>query len=200
MDILIRRFNLPSYGPFHNRRGEKIRLPRRRSRGPVLWLTLCLSLLYGCAGESVRSSLSGSVLLSVEINGFSNDEGEAIISLFRGAEGFPENMAKAWQNNHAEIVAGQARTLFSGLPSGEYAVGVLHDENRDGEMESSLLGQPREGFGFSGHPRYNFGPPSYEDTSFVLLTTPLEIVIKMRYETVRKEKQAERRADQDGKP
>jgi len=63
-----------------------------------------------------------------------------------------------------------------------------------------LLGQPREGFGFSGRPEYNFGPPAFDDTAFLLVSATRQIVVWVRYETERQNKQNNRRADQNGKP
>lgn len=133
------------------------------------------------------------------MEGFRNDRGEAIVSLFTAAGGFPDDMGKAWQNLRLKIESGRSSSLFKGVPYGEYALCVLHDEDGDSQMRSSWLGQPLEGFGFSGRPEYKFGPPGFADASFLLLSENRELMVEMRYDTVRKEKQGERRASQDGK-
>jgi len=58
-----------------------------------------------------------------------------------------------------------------------------------GRMERSWLGLPREGFGFSGRPEYNFGPLSFVDTAFLLPAKSKQVVVWMRYETDRQQKQ-----------
>ena len=39
------------------------------------------------------------------------------------------------------------------MPPGTYAVGVLHDENRNGRIDTGLFGIPTEGYGVSNNPR-----------------------------------------------
>lgn len=153
-----------------------------------------LLLVTGCATS--RSFPDKMGLVSAEIEGFRNDDGEAIVSLFSADGGFPDNMAKAWHNLRLKINSGRVRAVFTSVPYGEYALCVLHDEDADSRMKSSWLGQPLEGFGFSGRPDYNFGPPDFADAAFSLLSENRQIVIRMRYATVRKEKQVERRIGQ----
>ena len=154
----------------------------------------------GCAEQAVRSFPQKNGELSVDIEGFRSDEGKAIISLYAAGGGFPDGIERAWQTQSVIIESGHVHVLFTGVPYGEYALSALHDEDGDGQMKKSWLGQPLEGFGFSGRPEYNFGPPAFADTSFLLLSATREIEVWMRYDTLRKNKQAERRTAQDGKP
>jgi uncharacterized protein (DUF2141 family) len=48
---------------------------------------------------------------------------------------------------------GEVRHVFEGLPPGKYAVMVIHDENRNGKLDSNFMGIPSEGYGFSQNPR-----------------------------------------------
>jgi uncharacterized protein (DUF2141 family) len=43
----------------------------------------------------------------------------------------------------------KARYVFSGLPPGDYAVFVFHDEDSDGVFDTGFLKRPLEGRGFS---------------------------------------------------
>jgi len=170
----------------------------------VAGLLFCLFAgLLLCAGCSTKNSVipaKQTGQLSAQIKGFRNDAGEAIVSLFATAGGFPDDMGKAWQNLRLKIESGRASALFTAVPYGEYALCVLHDEDGDSQMKSSWLGQPLEGFGFSGRPEYNFGPPDFAEASFLLISEDREIVVVMRYDTARKEKQDDRRVGRSGKP
>lgn len=161
-----------------------------------LGLLAGVGLVTGCATS--RSFPDKTGLVSAEIEGFHNDNGEAIVSLFSTDGGFPDNMAKAWHNLRLKIDSGRARAVFTSVPYGQYALCVLHDEDADSQMKSSWLGQPLEGFGFSGRPDYNFGPPDFADAAFILLSEVRPIVVRMRYDTVRKEKRNERWTGQAG--
>ncbi len=62
------------------------------------------------------------------------------------------------------VAAGEHSASFS-LPAGRYAVSLIHDENGNGKLDTTL-GIPREGFAFSRNPKIRFGPPSYDEVSF----------------------------------
>jgi uncharacterized protein (DUF2141 family) len=43
---------------------------------------------------------------------------------------------------------------------------VFHDENKDGELDTNILGIPSEDYGFSNNVSSWFGPPSWEKSKF----------------------------------
>lgn len=126
--------------------------------------------------------------LTVELLSLRNRQGQLLVSLFATEEGFPDQMGRALRNRTLVITDERAQLVFQDLPYGAYAISVLHDENRDSQMESSWLGQPQEGFGFSGQPDYTFGPPDFAAARFLLLAPERSLTIKLRYETSRREK------------
>ncbi|MDT8442146.1 MAG: DUF2141 domain-containing protein [Desulfuromonadales bacterium] len=127
--------------------------------------------------------------IDVQLVGFRSRDGEVIVSLFASAEGFPDRIQHAVATRNLPIRDLQAATRFDGLAYGRYAISVLHDENGDGLMNSSWLGTPREGFGFSGHPEYRFGQPTFAEAAFFLVTPQRDVVIGLRYATGRQERQ-----------
>ncbi len=56
------------------------------------------------------------------------------------------------------------------LSDGTYAISLFHDLNDDKELNTNLLGIPREPYGFSKS-RGIFGPPSFDDASFAVPAT-----------------------------
>lgn len=191
-------FNLavmPSHRNSKNIYGEGYRAVQR-----LCGLFLTLILVVGCSAPSERFFASNSGDLTVLIDGFRNTDGEAIVSLFSRRSGFPDDMGKAFRNRRVKIVAGQARAEFSGVPYGEYALSVLHDEDGDRQMKKGWLGSPREGFGFSGHPAYKFGAPAFDDAAILLVSATAEITVEMRYDTPRQENRDRLRSVQEGKP
>jgi len=69
---------------------------------------------------------------------------------------------------------------FDALPVGAYAVAVVHDENGNSRLDT-LMGIPREGFGFSRNPAVGFGPPKFAAARFDLDQKGTEQNIRMRY-------------------
>lgn len=153
-----------------------------------------LLLVVGCAAPAPVTFAPGSATLTVHLEGFRNDHGTAIVSLFRGEKGFPDEVAASAATVNVPIREGQATAVFTAVSYGDYAVSVLHDENDDGQMATGLLGTPREGFGFSGYPDYRFGHPAYAQVHFLLVEPQREMTIGLRYETGRRQHQKDGRA------
>lgn len=65
------------------------------------------------------------------------------------------------------IENGKAEITFSNLPKGNYAVNILHDENKNGKIDKGFI-LPKEGIGFSNFTsigltnRPNFNKASFE--------------------------------------
>ena len=66
------------------------------------------------------------------------------------------------------------------LPSGTYAVAVLHDVNGNEKMDYGLIRLPKEPYGFSNGVVPRFGPPAFEDSAFVVADEDLNIAIDLR--------------------
>jgi uncharacterized protein (DUF2141 family) len=161
---------------------------------------MLLLSVTGCTAPAPATFAEGTATLIVSLDGFRNTQGTAIISLFRGPTGFPDEVAASVATVNAVIREGKATASFTDLPYGDYAVSVLHDEDGDGQMATSLLGTPREGFGFSGFPDLRFGHPAYDQVHFLLVEPRREMTIAIRYETGRRQHQDEGRAAETRRP
>jgi uncharacterized protein (DUF2141 family) len=79
------------------------------------------------------------------------------------------------------IPVAQARTIrFEGIPSGIYAIALIHDENSNNKLDTSF-GMPKEGFGFSRNPPIHFGPPSFASAQFTVATGRVDEGIRVKY-------------------
>jgi uncharacterized protein (DUF2141 family) len=58
-----------------------------------------------------------------------------------------------------------------------YAVIIYHDLNGNGEIDMRRFGRPREPYGFSTNARGRFGPPSFDEVSFVLPPAGMSLAI-----------------------
>ena len=62
---------------------------------------------------------------------------------------------------------------------GNYTMAVFHDLNKDEELNTNMVGIPKEPYGFSNNARGTFGPPSLEDQTFAVQgSTTLSIALK----------------------
>ena len=126
--------------------------------------------------------------LTVQATNIRNLKGKVIFYLFDGEKAWKasEENGKAFRELSAEIVAGKtpkentAEVVFENLPKGEYAVQLLHDENKNGEMDTSL-GMPKEGYGMSNDPKIGMSMPKWNDCKFAVSEKDQAIAIKMKY-------------------
>lgn len=118
--------------------------------------------------------------LTLVISKLRNRKGEVCIALFESQAGFPEDDTQAIRNDCFKI-SELPMTLSFEVPYGSYAVSVLHDENKDGELDTGLLGIPKEGIGFSNDPRIVRGTPNFEKTRFEFNEDSSEIEITVKY-------------------
>ncbi|MEM8568210.1 MAG: DUF2141 domain-containing protein [Bacteroidota bacterium] len=121
----------------------------------VIILGLLVAAKIVCAQETVS--------ITVEVEGMLNHKGEMMVNVFNSSSSYlkePFKSLKVDLNKHEGNIF-----LVEGLPKGEYAVSVLHDENKNGDLDFGGMG-PVEGYGFSNNPNAAFGPAKYADAKF----------------------------------
>jgi uncharacterized protein (DUF2141 family) len=103
--------------------------------------------------------------LIVDVHGAKAQTGNAIASVFSS----PENYLKAPISEQSKAVneVGRAQFIFRGLKEGEYAISVIYDEDSNGKLNTGFLGIPKEKIGFSNNAKSTFGPPSFDEVSFM---------------------------------
>jgi len=81
----------------------------------------------------------------------------------------------------ATVRAANAAALrFDWLPSADYAVALIHDENGNGRLDT-FMKLPREGFGFSRNPAIRFGPPRFDSARFAVAGAPVAERVQVKY-------------------
>jgi uncharacterized protein (DUF2141 family) len=117
--------------------------------------------------------------LDLGLEGLRSARGVVRICLTRDAANFPDCQSDP-ASRHATVPAAQPQTVFSDLPSGDYAVALFHDENDNGRLDR-VVGIPSEGVGFSRNPRLMFGPPRFVQSSFAVTNRPVDETVRMKY-------------------
>ncbi len=119
--------------------------------------------------------------IKIKVTELENVEGFLHISLFNSEEGFPSDDKAPLLKRKLMIDKNIIELEFENIPYGTYAIAILHDENGNGEMDTNLIGIPKEGVGVSNNAVRSFGPPKFEDCKFKLNTKELALAIKMHY-------------------
>ena len=102
--------------------------------------------------------------IELNISNIESDEGKLIIELYQGADDFLKNPL---ERKIVPIHTNRAQYVFLNINPGEYAIGVIHDLDEDGELDT-FLKIPREPIALSNNVKPEFGPPEYEKAKFYL--------------------------------
>lgn len=134
------------------------------------------------AAMLIVAMLSGATApcsLEVKVADLRSDKGVLRICVTAQSAHFPD----CSRDPHAitrTVPAGEHVIRFDGMAPGSYAVSIIHDANGNAKLDT-LMGIPREGFGFSRNPVITFGPPRFSSARFQLNPGASEQTVRMRY-------------------
>ncbi len=132
-----------------------------RAHAAPMKLAAALSALALLMGASPPGSVDAGVA------GLRSLKGQVLVCLTAQPDHFPDCQDDP-QARRLKVPAAAASALrFEGLPTGHYAIALIHDENGNNKLDT-LFGIPREGFGFSRNPAIHFGPPSFSAAQFAV--------------------------------
>ena len=118
-------------------------------------------------------------MLIIDIGRLRNSRGAVHACLSRDPSHFPDCKADAAALRQS-VPAGTRELRFTGFQPGRYALTLFHDENNNQRLDT-MLGIPREGFGFSRNPTIRFGAPRFEQVSIELPTGFTRLSVRMQY-------------------
>ncbi len=126
-----------------------------------------LTALFLLCLSAAGARAAGPARLELVITGFQRIRGQVLVQLSASAAQYARKADPV--RRLAAPVTGETVTLaFEGLPPGEYAISVVHDENGNGKLDTNFFGMPTEAFGFSGDPVVKRGRPAFESVKFAL--------------------------------
>jgi uncharacterized protein (DUF2141 family) len=138
---------------------------------------VAFALMNGLNFMPVDSVSPDQRTLIVVISNIKNERGYIHVALYNNKEIF---LKKHWRGETVNAAKGHVKVTFTDLPEGEYAIGIIHDENKNEKLDKNLLGIPIEGYGFSNNASGFLGSPKFEQASFHFPTRK-EISISMKY-------------------
>src|SRR5690554_5348577 len=118
--------------------------------------------------------------LRIELEQLRNAKGKIHACLTQDPAYFPDCKADAHALRLSVAADAGHELRFRDLPSGKYALSIIHDENGNNKLDT-FARIPREGFGFSGNPAIRFGPPKFDEVVFKVIPGRNEQVIRVRY-------------------
>lgn len=106
--------------------------------------------------------------LTVVVHGMNSSKGVLGIVIFDKATGWPENVSASFRHTAFPAQPGTQTVQIPDLPSGRYAVALIHDVNENMKLDKNWIGKPQEKWGMSNNPRARFSAPPMEKALFDL--------------------------------
>lgn len=107
--------------------------------------------------------------LTVNIQGLSSDIGVVYVGLYDSEGNW---LGKSFASQWSTIKDGKATLVLENIPPGVYAISAYHDENENKKLDTGWFGIPTEGYACSRGATGRFGPPSWTDAKFEIVTSP----------------------------
>ena len=129
--------------------------------------------------------------LQLELEGLKSNQGIVMVGLYNTEAAFSAGLGSYKQPNGflkdvgrligltLRVDSGLRTAIFSGLKPGLYAIGLFHDANANGILDSTL-GMPTEGYGFSNNAMGFMKAPDFSSAAVRVGSGEKTIKIKLR--------------------
>jgi len=131
----------------------------------IILIAFALSLTYYSFANPNVETYS----LTIDVKNLRNAKGVVQFALYNKDGSIPdEDHENYYKILKGEIVNGLSTITFKNIPSGKYAVNILHDENKNGKIDKGFI-LPIEGIGFSNFQSIGLtNRPNFSKASFQL--------------------------------
>ncbi|TMP30818.1 hypothetical protein CWB99_05650 [Pseudoalteromonas rubra] len=147
-------------------------------------LTLVLSGCQSTSSQSINSADATPTSLTVVIDNVASEQGQLIVTLHDNSESFHsddninDNDSRYFRSQVVTPSMPVTTVTFEGIPSGRYAINVVHDEDKDGglnRMVFPFLGMPSEPYALSNNIYDTFSKGDFEDALITVQTPGSEV-------------------------
>lgn len=135
--------------------------------------------LLGAGQQNTAPPADDLHTLTVVVENVNKDDGNIGVLVFNTTKGWPEDRFAALRDIVVPAQPGTVTITVPGLPSGDYAVAVLHDVNKNHKLDKNFFGVPKEQWGMSNNPHATIKAPSFSTARFSL-TGDQEIRVKLQ--------------------
>ena len=120
--------------------------------------------------------------ITVKISGLKGKDGVLLVNLYDSEDTWLK-IPKANQVIKSAITGATMTVVFKGVRPGTYGVSVIHDANKNSEMDMRWLPwpQPKEGAAASNDPEAKIGPPKWGGAKFTLAAESMTVKATMKY-------------------
>lgn len=105
--------------------------------------------------------------VSINIDGVTSEKGNICFAVYNN-EGSFLKFDEVYKSGSEKAVKGKTAFDIKDLPEGEYAIAIFHDANGNKNLDTNMLGIPKEQIAFSKGKMKMFGPPKYKECAFTV--------------------------------
>lgn len=146
----------------------------------AIFVALIAAAAVGLRAQTTAPASQPTAKLRIEVIDVRATKGDLVFGVFSSASGFPTDSKKAanWQVKQADSKG----VIFEcQLPPGKYGASVLHDQNSNGNMDTSMVGIPTEGYGVTNNPKPRFRQAGFDESVFKLPPEGATLKISIQY-------------------
>jgi len=132
------------------------------------WKTASALAVWLLGSLALPGRISDFHTLTVLVEGVRSSKGVIGVLVFESARGWPEDASAALRRAAVPAQQGSTTLLIPNVPSGDYGVVVLHDENENMKLDRNWFGLPKEQWGMSNNPPEHSSAPKFERARFSL--------------------------------
>jgi uncharacterized protein (DUF2141 family) len=105
--------------------------------------------------------------VTVEVSNLGAEKGQIFLAVYDSPDAFPDQPSRALVKVIQPLESGASSvSLNVDLRAGRYAIAAFLDRNKNGKLDTNILGAPKERFGFSRNPRILTGAPNFHECAF----------------------------------
>ncbi|CAH0994075.1 hypothetical protein EMA8858_00182 [Emticicia aquatica] len=101
------------------------------------------------------------------------------IAFYKKENQFPDEKKFAFAKEFKPNKIGEATLSLTDIPTGEYALAVYQDLNGNKQLDTNIIGFPKEPFGFSQNVRPKFSAPDYDECKISYNANNTSFIIKL---------------------
>jgi len=132
-----------------------------------------------CLAVVAQYGYGQSTTLFITVPNINPLKGEIQVSVYDNEKSFlKEN--EEYRIYRFKVEEAKGKFVINDLPEKEYALIIYHDENDNNKMDKSIIGMPKEGYGFSKNFIPGLSRPDFKDCS-ILLNKDVETEIMLMY-------------------
>lgn len=144
-------------------------------KNPLKSILLAITIILICGWGSMlkaeetysQSAADDLGTLRIAIQGLKSDDGVVKVGLY-DSEGTYTSHKGSFKKAELSISNLNCEWILKGVPQGEYALMLYHDENGNHKLDKNMIGIPKEPYGFSNNVKPGLGLPDFKDVKFLV--------------------------------